>query len=303
MSSCIYYNLRNLLFIFLSLIKIFKMRLIILFIFLINCNNFQQTEKRKKVARVNSNFLYLSDFDNEISPELSYEDSVIVSRSIIDDWAVKELVYSQSVLYLHDSIQKKLAEMVENYKLQLWTNTYRNLLSKSNFDNKIDSLKKIKYYQKNKKNFRLKDDFYNVAYIILPESNNNLKLIISRFRNFSDSDIFFLDSLNYQFNEFLLDKPLWINKNNLIKKIPSLNKFTIAVELKKRDFFVFKDSLQVYLLKVFDYKKYNTPAPYEIAEGNIERILINKKKLDFFKNFDKEILDDAIQTNKFEIFP
>ena len=124
------------------------MRLIILFIFLINCNNFQQTEKRKKVARVNSNFLYLSDFDNEISPELSYEDSIIMSRSIIDDWAIKKLVYSQSLLYLHDSIQKQLAKMVENYRSQLWINTYRNFLSNSHFKNKIDSSKKVIYYKK-----------------------------------------------------------------------------------------------------------------------------------------------------------
>ena len=89
----------------------------------------------------------------------------------------------------------------------------------------------------------------------------------------------------------------------MTKKIPSLNISTLNYNLKKRDFFVFKDSLQVYLLKVFDFRKYNTTAPYEIVEGNIERILINKKKLNFFKNFDKEILDDAIQTNKLEFFP
>ena len=77
----------------------------------------------------------------------------------------------------------------------------------------------------------------------------------------------------------------------------------MTLDLKKRDFFVYKDSLEVYLLKIFDYKKYNTTAPYEIVEGNIERILINRKKLNFFKNFDKEILDDAIQTKKLEIFP
>ncbi len=269
----------------------------------ISCSNFQQTEKRKKVARVNSVFLYQSDLENEISTELSDEDSIVVSQSIINEWAINNLVYSQSLLYLHDSIQKKLTKMVDNYKLQLWTNTYRNFLSKSNLKIKIDSLEKIEYYNKNKRNFKLKDDFYNVAYLILPENNNNLKLIISRFRNFSDSDLFFLDSLNYQFNDFLLDKPVWINKNNLKKKIPSLNFFASEFNLKKRDFFVFKDSLQVYLLKVFDFKKYNTPAPFEIVEANIERILINKKKLYFFKNFDKEILDDAIQTKKLEIFP
>ena len=270
-------------------------------IFFISCDNLQQTEKVKKVARVNSSFLYLSDFENEISSELSYEDSLILSKSIINKWAIKNLVYGKSLLHLHDTIQKKLTKMVENYKLELWTNTYRNFLSKSNFNNKIDSFKKINYYKKNKINFRLKDDYYNVAYIILPESNNNLNLIKSRLRNFSDKDLFFLDSINYQFNDFVFDKPVWINKNYLIKKIPLLN--TLTIDLKKRDFFVFKDSLEVYLLKIFDYKKYNTPAPYEIVEGNIERILINRKKLNFFKNFDKEILDDAVQTKKLEIFP
>ena len=277
--------------------------MLIIFILVLSCSNFQQIEKRKKVARVNSIFLHQSDLENEINPELSDEDSVIMSRSIINKWATKNLVYSQSLLYLHDSIQKNLTKMVDNYKMQLWADTYRNLLSKSYINNKVDSLEKIDYYEKNKKNFKLKEDFYKVAYLILPENNNNLKLIISRFRNFSDSDLFFLDSLNYQFNDFLLNKPVWLNKINLIKKIPLLNFFDNDFNLKKRDFFVYKDSLQVYLLKVFDYRKYNTSAPYEIVETNIEKILVNRKKLYFLKNFDKEILDDAIQTKKFEIYP
>ena len=279
------------------------MIIIILLIFFLSCNEFQQAEKQKKIARVDSNFLYLSDLDNEISSQLSFEDSIIVTRSIIDDWAIKNLIYNQSILHLHDSIQKKLTKMVENYKLQLWTSTYRNYLSKSNFDKKIDSLTKIDFYNKNKINFKLKDDFYNVSFIILPSKNNNLKMIVSRFRNFSSSDKTFLDSLNYQFNEFTINNTVWLDKNNLIKKFPSLNISTFNNNLKKTDFFVFKDSLQVYLLKVFDFRKHKTIAPYEVVEGNIERILINKKKLIFFKNFEKEILDDAIQTNKLEIFP
>ena len=299
-NSSIYFQFTKAGIYFLSLNKNILVRVLVLFIFFISCDNFQQTEKKKKIARVNSSFLYFSDFENEISAGLSYEDSVILSKSIINRWAVKKLVYSKSLLHLHDSIQKKLTTMVENYKLELWTNTYRNFLSKSNFNNKIDSLKKIEYYKKNKINFRLKDDFYNVAYIILPESNNNLRLIKSRFRNFSDTDLFFLDSINYQFNDFLFERPAWINKNYLIKKIPPLDASTL--DLKKSDFFVFKDSLEVYLLKIFEHKKHNSPAPYEVVEGNIERILINRKKLNFFKNFDKEILDDAIQTKKLEIF-
>ena len=96
---------------------------------------------------------------------------------------------------------------------------------------------------------------FTMFHILFPSKNNNLKMIVSRFRNFSSNDIFFLDSLNYQFNEFIINKKVWINKNNLTKKIPSLNISTLNYNLKKRDFFVFKDSLQVYLLKVFDFRK------------------------------------------------
>ena len=71
------------------------MIIIVLFIFFLSCNDFQQTEKQKKVARVNSNYLYLSDLKNEMGSQLSFEDSVIVARSIIDDWAVKNLIYNQ----------------------------------------------------------------------------------------------------------------------------------------------------------------------------------------------------------------
>ena len=118
------------------------MRILILFVLFITCDDFKQNEKKKKVARVNSSFLYFSDFENEIGSELSYEDSIILSKSIINKWAIKKLVYNKSLLHLHDSIQKKLTKMVDNYKLELWTNTYKNFLSKSNFNNKIDSIKK-----------------------------------------------------------------------------------------------------------------------------------------------------------------
>ncbi len=279
------------------------MRILMLILLFVYCNDFQQNEKRKKIARVNSIFLYESDLLGELNPGLSYEDSIIISTSIINDWAIKNLIYNQSLLYLDDSIQRDLSKMVEKYKLQLWTDTYRNFLSNSNSIYKIDSLDKIDYYEKNKNSFKLKENIYNVAYIILPKGNNNLKLIMSRLRNFSKTDLLFLDSLNYQFNDFILNKSLWLNKTDLLKKIPLINSFNFDLDLKSKDFFVYKDSLEVYLLKIFNYNKYSNPAPYEVVKGNIEKILINRQKIKFFKNFDKEILDNAIQTKQFEIFP
>ena len=40
-----------------------------------------------------------------------------------------------------------------------------------------------------------------------------------------------------------------------------------------------------------------------MVRNTVEKIVFNRKKLKFIKEFDQEILQDAIQTNKFEIYP
>jgi hypothetical protein len=40
-----------------------------------------------------------------------------------------------------------------------------------------------------------------------------------------------------------------------------------------------------------------------MVKNTIRKIVFNRNKLEYLKEFDQEILQDAIQTNKFEIFP
>ena len=48
---------------------------------------------------------------------------------------------------------------------------------------------------------------------------------------------------------------------------------------------------------------HNEIAPLAMVRNTVEKIVFNRKKLKFIKEFDQEILQDAIQTNKFEIYP
>ena len=57
------------------------------------------------------------------------------------------------------------------------------------------------------------------------------------------------------------------------------------------------------LLHVNDYRLAGENAPFSMVENTIRKIVFNRNKLDYIKEFDQEILQDAIQTNKFEIFP
>ena len=50
------------------------------------------------------------------------------------------------------------------------------------------------------------------------------------------------------------------------------------------------------------YLSKNEKAPLSSVENRIRNIVFNQRKLDFLKKFDQEIINDAIQNKKFEIY-
>jgi len=69
--------------------------------------------------------------------------------------------------------------------------------------------------------------------------------------------------------------------------------------LKKSQFFRVEDSLGVYLLYIDEFKKGET-APRIILESTIKNIIRNQRKLKFTKQFEKDIIQDAIKSKTYE---
>ena len=63
-----------------------------------------------------------------------------------------------------------------------------------------------------------------------------------------------------------------------------------------------EDSLGVYLVFVEDVKLRNEQAPLEYSLPNIKQILLNKRKLELIKKLEKDITQDAIKNEQFEIY-
>jgi hypothetical protein len=60
--------------------------------------------------------------------------------------------------------------------------------------------------------------------------------------------------------------------------------------------------LGVYLFFVKDFLKKGELAPREVLETSIKNIILNQRQLKFTKQFEKEIIQDAIQSKTFEIY-
>ena len=56
------------------------------------------------------------------------------------------------------------------------------------------------------------------------------------------------------------------------------------------------------MVKIEEFKGTNDIAPVDFINSRIKELIKKKKKVDFIKKFDNEILGNAKQENKFEIF-
>ena len=274
----------------------------LLFFLVIGCDQFYNVKQDVVVARAGNSYLYRSELRDNITVFSSKTDSIIQSENYINNWARKQLLFDQAIINLDVEAQKEMDELVNSYRSDLWSRSYKEFIVKSNIDTLISKTEIETYYRENQNNFRLNEAMVNLRYIALPSENIDLLEIKNKLIRFQEEDIRFLDSLTFQFNSYGLKDSLWLTKRELIRTLPVINENNFENYLKKSQFFLVEDAFEVYLLFVNNYMLRNEVAPLVSIENTIRKIVFNKRKLDFIKQFDKEILQDAIRTKKFQLY-
>lgn len=268
----------------------------------INCSGITNNTQDRLVARAENHFLYLSDIEDALDSFQSKEDSLVKVRNFINNWARKKLIYEKSLVNLPESKIAELNSMVDNYESNLFRNAYREFVLKSLMDTMVNSQLITEFYQSNKQNFKLREPLHRIRFISFPFDNVDRKEIIKRFRRFEPEDITFLDSLSFQFSSYFLADSLWLNQVETFEKVTFLDNDNANNFLKKKKYYEVKDSLDLYLFELVERLERNELAPLPYIENTIRSIVFNKKKIEFLKVFDNDILEDAIKTTKFETY-
>ena len=276
--------------------RIFKILILIL---LNSCNNWIQVNE-EVVARIGTSYLYKKDLVDIIKTPISKSDSLLKLNSFIDNWARKQLILQQAKIILPESTLIELETMIKDYRNDLFINSYRKAVINKNLDTIINYSEINMFLNNNKEIFRLKAPLFKVRYIHVPPYNVDKEKIKLSFQRFNYNDKVFLDSLSYQFSTYILSDSLWINKSNLISKVSFLNQNNFDRLIKKSKFYNIEDTLGVYLFFIKDLLKEGELAPNEIFTSKIKNIILNKRKQELIKQFEKDILQDAIKSKTFE---
>lgn len=275
--------------------------LLFLSFFVTSCQ-LENTVSDQVVARVGDQYLYASTLEKHLHDHLSFADSATVAQNFINTWAKEQLLLDKAVFNLNANKQNELEDLIRQYRSDLYINTYQEEWLKTRLDTLITNEQIDAYYKENKQNFRLHQDLLRGRYIEIPLANFNRASIRTSLRRFNQEDRAFLDSISLQFNAAHLNDTIWLRPQAFFGKMGRTTPKLYSRYLKSNRFFEIEDSLDLYLVFVAEVRRRNQVAPVGHVRTTLEQILLNKRKLDMMRQLDRDVLEEAVKQNVFELY-
>lgn len=270
--------------------------------FLGSCDSLWKKKDPEALARVGENYLYRDEVERVMVNAMSKEDSASFVTEYINDWASKQLMLDKARINLPD---EKLAEydaLVSNYRTDLYTRAYKEALVQKGSDSLVTKSQLEQFYDSEKENFRLGEMLVKLRFVALPKDFINKVEVAERLKNFGEKDQTVLDSISIQFRKQNFNDSVWVTASRIMEEIPPLSTDNIEKRLKKSEFLNLEDDNGVYLAKILDVRNVNDIAPLSFIEPRIEQVLLNRRRLEYLRNLETEIIDEAIQDNEFEVY-
>ena len=272
--------------------------LILIAILLSSCNELTSIKNDKLVSRVGENYLYESEI-----PDFSlYEDSLIRKKVFIDSWAREKILFDLSLVNLDQKSIINLDELIERYKRDLYINSYKDILVNSMVDSIISDSEIDEYYDKNLNKFKLNEDLIKFRFVKIPLDNINLNKIRNGLIRYSSFDMELIDSLSFQLASYNLNDSLWITKRDFFNQVDFVNYENQKKYVKKGQLISKRDSMYVNLLFIDDILQANSVAPRSYLTDRIKSTIYNNRKILLIKELNKEIINDAIKSKKYELY-
>ena len=264
----------------------------------IGCSNLTYNNSNDLIARAGESFLYQNDL-----PEFySEEDSINKFMSFVETWAKEKVLYDLSLVNLSQSKKSEIDQLVSNYQIDLYINSYKDLIINNRIDSVVTNEQIDSFYEKNYNNFRLNENLIKYRYVRVPDDNINIGAIRRYISRVNQQDRQFLDSLNFQFADLKLDDSIWFTERDVISSVTFINQNNKSKYLIKNRLFNIRESNYINFFIVEDILKSGNIPPLSYLYERIKSTIINKRKLTLLENLNKGILNDAIKSRKYEIF-
>ncbi len=263
---------------------------------MINGNNHEEP-----VARVFDHYLYPSDLEDVIPEGTSDQDSIILAKRYVDTWVKDQLMVNRAEQSLSEE-QKDFDKQIAEYHRSLLIYTYRQKLLQQKLDTVVTDDEIREYYQENINNFLLRQTVIKGTYIKVPLTAPRLSELRTWSHNNGENDLDQMEKYCISYAEKYSDfNDTWIYFTSIKPQLP----MTISQPSRYLQYnrnLETTDSLYRYFLHISDHLPEGEAAPLEMVYDDIVSIILNKRKIEFFKDLDQQVYGDGVTRNQFEIY-
>lgn len=269
--------------------------IVVLFAFFA-CRQPQQVPGNEGVlVELNGRKLYKSELVPLIPRNSSVADSTLLAESYIRNWVIEGLMLDVAERNLGNDEEQQIARLVKDYRNSLLQYRYQEKLVREKLSGEIRPDDMQRYYEENKEKFVLDKNLIKGLFLKIPVNAPNIKEMESWYKSDSEASVEKIEKYSVQYAaiyEYFYDK--WVDFDEVMDNIPEHISNPSAF-LKNNKSLQVQDSLYYYFLNIKEYLPVGSVAPYDYAVPEIKDILINRRKLEFLKNFENELYHDALK--------
>lgn len=260
-----------------------------------SCTKNATTQQKETLVKVNERTLTKEDVLSVLPKNISSADSLLWAESYIKQWVKDNLVYDVALQNLGDENRAEIDRLVDSYRRSLVRYRYQEQLVHERLSANITDEEKRNFYDENQDQFELDHSLIKGLFLKIPIDAPNLDEVKKWYRSTSEASIEKIEKYSVQnavVYDYFYDK--WVSFDEVFVNIPiqvtNENEF-----LRTHSFVETADSSYCYLLNIEEYVAKGKIAPFEYANTQISDMLVNQRKVQFLKNFEEELYNDAIR--------
>jgi len=264
------------------------------------CNNTADRTVKTVVAQVGEVSLYLSEIETIKVPYNNETDSLNYIDNYIENWVKSQLFLQKANEFLPVEL-KEIDQQIEDYRKSLLTFNYEQQLLSKNVNTKVSEEDINNYYNTYKNNFKLAETIIKPKYLVVESDIITLDSIKAWIKSNSALAHEQFENAAISFGNTYCVGEDWFSFETFKEKLPNglLKKGNLLSENK---FVEYEEDDLMYLFRTMEFGKKGDVAPLEYKRQDIEKIIVNKRKIDYLKRIKDKIYNDAINKNEFEIY-
>ena len=193
----------------------------------------------------------------------------------------------------------QIETMVEDYRRTLYAQAYEERLVESRMSKTITDSTVNALYQQMPERFKLDESIMKGMLVVVPSDAPN----IQKLRQWMAAQS--LDKLekyvyqNASGYELFVDQ--WKTTTEIIRLVP-IERADLESRLKGSNHIEVADSSKIYLLQITEKSMRGEAMPVEYARPQIEKIILNARRVEFMRKERERLYNEAIQKRKIHFY-